>query len=268
NYVNTLGLEIITGRDFSAEFGTDKNEAVLLNETAVRYLGISDNPVARELLLPGGQNGERPVKIIGVIKDFHVQSMQNEIEPLFLYINPDRFYTLAVKFRSGKEQHILNFLEDVWSEVLPERSFNYNFLSNTYDQLYQSEEKIGQMVTIFSVLAILISCLGLFGLASFTVQRKTKEIGVRKVLGATVSGILFSLSRQYAKLVLIASLISFPLSWYLLEKWLQNYAYRIEIGWWNYILAGSIALIVALFAVSFQAIKAAVANPVDSLRYE
>jgi putative ABC transport system permease protein len=268
DYIKTLGLEVTKGRAFSKEYGTDKDAAIILNEKAVSYLGIENNLFDQELQIPGGPDGMRTAKVIGVIKDFNVQSMQNEIEPLFLYINPERFYTLAVRFKPGTGPAVLQSLEQIWKETVPDATFNFSFLSNTYDELYQSEDKIGQMITVFSILAIFISCLGLFGLASFTVERKTKEIGVRKVLGASVLWIVIYLSRQFVKWVILASVIAWPLSWFIINRWLQGYAYRVDINWWIFLIAGGTALIIALGAVSFKAIKAAVANPVEALRYE
>jgi putative ABC transport system permease protein len=264
-YVQALSLEIKQGRNFSEELSPDALSSIIINEKAVKSLNLTD-PIGSEIfLIP---ESSRILKVIGVVKDFHVKSFHNKIEPLFLSINPERFYTIALRIQPTYTQQTIQYLESVWKKVIPGQPFNYTFLDDTYNKLYNSEEKTGQMATIFSLLAIYIACMGLFGLAAFTAEQRTKEIGVRKVLGASVSNIVQLLSKEFVKWVLLANIIAWPIVWYAMNKWLENFAYKIEIGWWVFILAGGIALIIALFMVSYQAIMAATANPVESLRYE
>ena len=268
DYVQTLGLEVIKGRNFSKAFATDITNAILINEKAAETLGLAD-PVGREVLLPGnGTADERFAKIVGVVRDFHVQSLHTAIEPVFLYINPKRFYTIAVRVRPERLAGTLQALEAAWKAQVPDQPFQYTFLAETYNSLYDSETKTSQMAALFSLLAIYIACMGLLGLASFTAEQRTKEIGIRKVLGATVANVVTLLSNDFVKLVLLANLIAWPVAWYAMNKWLQNFAYRISIEWWVFALAGGLALVIALMTVSTQAVRAAMANPVESLRYE
>ncbi len=187
---------------------------------------------------------------------------------MVLFINPEIFYTIAVKISPQNTQHTLDFIESTWKSVLPGQDFQLTFMEDRYHRLYSSEEKISQLFTIFSFLAIYIAALGLFGLASFSAEQRRKEIGIRKVLGATIGGVVTLLSQDYGKLVIIASLISLPLSWYLMNQWLQNFAYRIHISWWIFLFSGITALLIALLTVSFHAVKTALINPTESLRYE
>jgi len=185
-----------------------------------------------------------------------------------LYINPDYFYTVAVRIRPENTQNTLAFLEKTWGQVFPESRFSYTFLEDSYHSLYVSEEKVGQMLTLFSGLAVFVACLGLFGLASYMAEQRYKEIGIRKVLGADVSSIVSLLSKDFTKSVLIANAIAWPAAYFAMNKWLQNYAYRIHLGIWMFVAAGLTVFGVALMTVSYQAIRAALSDPVDSLRYE
>jgi putative ABC transport system permease protein len=266
-YVQTLGLEIKQGRNFSEAFSTDASSSIIINEKAAKSFNLAD-PVGYEIILPSRTGEIRLLKVIGVVKDFHIESLHNNIEPILLYINPNRFYTIALRIQPTNTQQTIQYLESVWKKLIPGQSFNYTFLDDTYNMLYNSEEKAGQMVTIFSFLAIYIACMGLFGLAAFTAEQRTKEIGVRKVLGASVSNIVQLLSKEFVKWVILANIIAWPLAWFVLNKWLENFAYRIDVSWWVFFLSGAIALFIALFTVSTQAIKAAIANPVDALKYE
>ena len=208
------------------------------------------------------------MSVIGVVKDFHVYSLKQRIEPLMLYINPDYFYNIAVKIQPGDTPNTLAGLENTWKSLFPDTLFEYDFLENSYDRLYISEAKIGQLLTLFSGLGIFVACLGLFGLTSFMTEQRHKEIGIRKVLGADVSKIVFLLSQDFTKSVLFANLVAWPLAYYAVSQWLRGYAYRIDIQFWTFLAAGALILFIALLTVSFQAIKAALANPVDTLKYE
>jgi len=266
DYIKSMGMEIVEGRNFSRDFLTDERSAMLLNQEAVKKLNLND-PLGLKFIVPGS-GGMREMTIIGVVRDFHVYSLKKKIEPLMLYINPDYFYNIAMRIRPEDTQNTLASLEKTWKSIFPNTSFDYDFLENSYNRLYISEEKVGQLLTLFSSLAIFVACLGLFGLASYMAEQRYKEIGIRKVLGADVSRIVFLLSKDFTKSVLIANLVAWPVAYYILYKWLQNYAYRIDIGFWIFLAAGLVVLSIALITVSYQAIKAALANPVDTLRYE
>ena len=266
DYVDTMGIEIVEGRNFSSSIVADERSGMLLNEEAVKEFNLSD-PVGEKFQVPGS-GGIRERTVLGVVKDFNVYSLKQKIEPLMLYINPDYFYTIAVRIRPENTQRTIAYLEKTWKNIFPDSPFNYTFLENSYDRLYVSEEKVSQLLTLFSCLVIFVACLGLFGLASFMAEQRHKEIGIRKVLGADVPRLVLFLSKDFIKNVLIANLLSWPLAYYAMNRWLQNYAYRINIGIWPFLAAGIGVLFIALLTVSYQAIKAALANPVDSLRYE
>jgi putative ABC transport system permease protein len=262
-----LGLKIIQGRKFSEEFTTDRTEAIILNESAVKSLGIT-NPVGKKVYLPGGKDSEQLAEIIGVMNNFHITSFRKKIEPMFLYINPNYFYNIALKIDQQHTNEIISSLNDEWLKILPGTQFDYSFLSQTYDNLYESEAKSGRLFSIFSFLSIFIACMGLFGLVSYIIEVRIKEIGVRKVLGADLPGITLLLSKDFIKWVLIANVIAIPAAYYAISKWMENFAYKTEIGFEIFIFSGLIALLIALLTVGFKAIKAAAANPIDSLRYE
>jgi putative ABC transport system permease protein len=262
NFISTLGVHLISGRSFSEKFGTDNNKSVILNESAAKYLGLK-NPVGTSLY-----KGDQEVKIVGVVKDFHITSLKEEIDPFLLYINPERYFTVAVKVLPNQLSKTVTYIKNQWAKIFSDQKIEYSFMDQTYTQLYSSEEKLAQLITFFSLLAIFVACLGLFGLSVFTTEVRTKEIGVRKVLGATVTGISLMLSKQFIIWILISNLFAWPLAFFAVKKWLQDFAYRIEITWWMFAFAGGIALVIALATVSFQAIKAATANPVETLRYE
>ncbi len=268
DFVNTLGLKIKDGRNFSRNFATDSSSAILLNESAVKKLNLK-NPIGKIVYLPGGKEGsEKAATIIGVVKDFHLESLHNKIEPLFIYLNPKRFYTVAVKIEPQNIKSTISFIKSTWEKVLPNKEFSYTFLEDNYNQLYSADEKMEKIFSIFTAFAILIACLGLFGLISFSTEQRTKEIGVRKVLGASIFDIVKIFTNNYLKLILIAIIIASPVSYYLLNIWLQDFAYRIDISIWFFILSGIIVLLIAVLTVIYQIIKAATVNPVKSLRYE
>jgi putative ABC transport system permease protein len=262
DFVKTMKLQVKEGRDFSRNFSTDST-AYLLNEEAVKRIGY-DNPVGKSVTW-----GNHKGTVIGVLKDFHFNSMHHAIEPLIVRLDENWSWgTILIRTKAGETQHVLAGLEKICKELNPKVPFTYRFSDKEFDNLYRSEQVISRLSDYFALLAIFISCLGLFGLATFTAGQRTKEIGVRKVLGASVAGIVQMLSKDFLKLVLFASVIAFPVAWWAMIKWLQNFAYRTDIGWWVFAAAGIIALLIALVTVSFQAIKAAVANPVKSLRTE
>jgi len=267
DYLETFKLKMAQGRFFSREFSTDPKEACVVNEAAVKAMEM-ENPVGKKIIISPGKTSEGTYKIIGILKDFHTESLHKELRPFLL-----RFLTfpggyMCIKIAPGTISNSINFIESKVREIVPSDPFNYNFLDEELDKLYKSEHLASKLVRYFTFLAVFVSCLGLFGLASFTVERKTKEIGVRKIMGASVSRIVFKLSGGFTKCVLIANTIAWPPAWYVMKKWMNNFAYRVNLDLNVFIISGLTALVIALLTVSYQSIKAATANPVDSLRYE
>ncbi|MEJ2636783.1 MAG: hypothetical protein P8184_16015, partial [Calditrichia bacterium] len=207
-------------------------------------------------------------RIIGVIKDFNFSSLHSKIGPLAIYFDPREIQYLLIKLAPGNLSASVKSIESDWSRIAPGFPFEFNFLDDQINKMYLAEQQVGKVINSFSFLALFIACLGLFGLASFTAEQRTKEIGIRKVLGASVPGTVMLLAKEFTRYVLYANLIAWPVAWYVMNRWLQNFAYRIDIGWWVFALAGGLALLIAILTVSAQAIKAALANPVESLRYE
>ena len=264
-YVEALNIEIVEGRNFApTEHATDVS-AFLVNQSAVKALGWQ---TALGKKLKTNNFGKFEGTIIGVVSDFHIGSLKQEIKPLVLpYLRRMPMY-LAIRLHPGNVAEAISAVEETWKKLAPNQPFNYTFLDQDYARLYNREQQMSHVFQIFSGLAILIACLGLFGLAAFTTQQRTKEIGIRKILGASISGIVCLLSKDLLKLVLIANLIAWPIAYYAMNQWLQSFAYRIDLGIGTFILSGLIALLIALLTVSYQAIKAARANPIEALRYE
>ena len=265
DYLNTLGIKVIKGRNFSEDFGTDTS-AVILNEKAVKQLGLTD-ALNQKLYTWVGGGRFVSYNIIGVVKDFNFESLHQDIGPLcFVLRRSTGFCSFKISVRNA--QNILNEAAINWRNFSPGLTFSYSFLDDSFNDLYKSDRQIGLIALLFSGLAIAIACLGLFGLAAFMAEQKTKEIGIRKALGASVTSIFYMLSKEFLKWILIANVLALPIAYYSMNKWLEDFAYRIDISWWVFALSGGIALLIALATVSFQAIKAAVANPIESLRYE
>ncbi|MCK6559026.1 ABC transporter permease [candidate division KSB1 bacterium] len=270
SFIDTYGIQMAAGRNFSVDFPTDSTAAFILNETAVRKIGW---PSPEAAIGKPFQYGNRQGRIIGVVKDFNYESLQQPITPVVLLIAPQSFNSISVKIRAEQPADItatLEFLKQKWQEFRPNFPFQYSFIAERYEQLYQNEHRLGRIFGAFSLLAIFIACLGLFGLASYTAEQRTKEIGVRKVLGASLGNIVFLLSKEFARLVAVATLVSWPLAYFAMSRWLQEFAYRININHQSltFLLAALLALAIALITVSFQSLKAALANPVEALRYE
>jgi len=262
DFLAAFELKVVKGRNFSQNFPTDKN-GYLINETLARLLGWTE-PLGKTIV----RNG--PHKVIGVVKDFHFASLHEPIEPLILTNRPwrDRFDYLAIRLAATNLPQTISAIQAKWQDVAPNIPFEYWFLDSAFDKLYKAEESFQRIFFGFSILAIMVALLGLLSLAAFAAERRTKEIGVRKVLGASVANITALLAKDFIKLVLLANVIAWPVAWYAMHKWLQNFAYRISIEWWVFVLAGGLALVIALLTVSTQAVRAARANPVESLRYE
>ena len=257
-----MNLQLLEGRDFSKEYAGDSS-AYLVNEEALKLLNYK-NPIGRNLSL-WDQKGI----IVGVLKDFHFTSLHDPIKPLIVHAGEtDNGRTILVRTNPGQTRQAVNGLEKICKTLNPQFPFTFSFSDEEYQKLYKSEEIVNRLSNYFAVLAIFISCIGLLGLAMFTAEQRTREIGIRKVLGATVVSLFTLLSGEFITLVILALIIASPVAWWAIHKWLQSFAYRIEIRWWFFAVAGVAALLVALLTVSFQAIKAAVANPVKSLRSE
>ena len=266
DYFKTLGLELKSGRNFSKDYGTDSS-ATILNETAVALLGFQD-PIGKKIYSSPDNAGKVKVyTIVGVVKNFNFESLHQSIGPLAFFLGNSTGMA-SFKIKAANIPVLLKSIEATWKSMGSGMPFHYRFLDDSFNEMYDNERRVGKIAISFSFLAILIACLGLFGLATFIAEQRTKEIGIRKVLGASVNGIVQLLSKDFVRLVIIAFIIATPLAWYIMNKWLQDFSYRVNIGWWVFALAGVIALFIALFTVSFQAIKAALTNPVKNLRTE
>lgn len=264
DFLSFYRIKLLAGRDFSPEYGDDINSrSYIINETLAKRIGWK-NPIGHTFSI-GGQNWG---KVIGVVKDFNFRSLHNKIEPVAFYVYPPWLFYMSVRIGTEDMSRTLGYLEEKLQPYITDRPFSYSFLDEDFARLYEGDKKTRRVFGIFSLLAIVISCLGLFGLASFTAEQKTKEIGIRKILGSSVLGVIKMLSWRFAKWVILANIISLPVAWYVMSRWLQNFGYHINIGLWIFVVSAALALFIALLTISFQSIKAATANPVDSLRYE
>ncbi len=276
DFIETMGIDVLDGRSFSRDVPADINDAFIINEAALRkaraLLGADWMPVGKKMDRYLRAQSEwvlgRPGRIIGVVRDFHYQSLHHQIAPLVLQLNPRTLDHFMVRLQATDLPGVLAHLEDTWNQFLPDRPFEYYFLDVSFDRLYRAEQRTATLLGIFTVLSLIIACLGLFGLAAFTAEQRTKEIGVRKVLGASLFDIVVLLSRGFTVLVVVAFAIAIPLAYLVVNRWLDNFAYRIDLSWPIVLGAGLAALLVALLTVSYQAIRAGMADPVDSLRYE
>lgn len=266
-YIPTLGMQLLAGRNFSAQRDSDA-AAMVLNETAARALGLGEDALGEVLYSANNQGKRTSYQVIGIVKDFHFRSLHERISPLVMVWGEHPAGSVIVKVNTADISGLLASIATQWSVYAPEEPFSYSFLNERYAKAYQAEQKLGFILGLFAGLTIFIACLGLFGLALFTAERRTKEIGIRKVLGAGEVSIVLLLSKDFVKLVLIAFLIASPIAWWAMHNWLQDFAYRISISWWIFMGAGMLALFIALATVSVQALKAALANPVKNLRTE
>lgn len=262
DFIDTFGLEMEQGRFFSKEFSTDATDGYVVNQAAVRAMEI-DDPVGKEFRV-----WDISGLIIGVVKDYNFESLHNEIIPMALRIDPRGYQEVCIRIAPHNVAHTLGYIENKWKEIYPEYPFEYSFLEERIQNLYRSEQSTGNLISVFTGLALFISCLGIFGLSSYTAEQRTKEIGIRKVLGASVASMVKFISKEFVILVLIANIIVWPFAYILLKKWLQTFAYQVDIGFAVFVLTGLAVLAASLFTVSWQILRAAVANPVDSLRYE
>ena len=272
DYLETMGMELVKGRFLDPTRPSDSS-AIVLNETAVDKFMFSD-PIGKKVYtltgnVEGHSNPEdfQELTVIGVVKNFHWTSLRENIGALSMQLGQSTGL-ISFRYAAGESKNVIAALESKWKEMAPGQPFSYRFLDDSFAQVYRAEQRVGQIAGIFALLAILVSCLGLFGLASFTAEQRTKEIGIRKVLGATTTGIVVLLSKDFMKLVLIALVIASPLAWLLMRRWLQEFAFRIDIEWWVFVLAGTVAVVVAFLTMSVQSVRAALANPVESLKNE
>ncbi|MDB5008916.1 MAG: cell division protein FtsX [Mucilaginibacter sp.] len=269
DYIKTLDMKMAAGRSFSNQMLTDSS-GIILNEAAAKFLGLKD-PLNKPLYRSNGGkqdiSNSKEYHIIGVVKDFNFSSLRDVISPVVLVLAHNTG-ALSIRVNTKNLPALLSQIKDKWRSISPGVQMNFSFMDQDFDASYRAEQRVGTIFVVFTTLAIIIACLGLFGLAAYAAEQRTKEIGIRKILGASIGAIAGMLSFDFIKLVFIAILISLPLGWFLMNKWLQEFAYRVNIQWWVLALAGFIAIFIAFITISFQSVKAAIANPADSLRSE
>jgi len=268
DFFPAYGIPFAAGRNFSRDFKTDDSTAFIINETAMRMIGWQ-NP-AEAIGRPFEYEGRHSGRLIGVVKDFNFESLHERVKPIVFYMptGGNNFTHISLKLSGNNIPTALSHVEKIWRQFIPDFPYQYTFVDESFGQLYEAEQRQGRLFTLFSGVAIFIASLGLFGLAAFATAQRVKEIGIRKVLGASVGNIVTLISKDFVWLVLIASVIAVPVAWYAMSNWLEDFAYRIQLPWWMFALAVSLALAIALLTVSFQAVRAAVANPVESLKTE
>ncbi|WP_226998993.1 ABC transporter permease [Flavisolibacter tropicus] len=275
DYIKTMGLQLVAGRDFSRQMATDVSEGFIINETAVKELGFGtpEKAIGQPLHWDKWSAADSldPIKkgkVIGVVKDFHVKSLHEKLSTTILQIYPQVLVKMAIKVKAAHLPNTIQHIKNTWNSFSPDYPLDYKFLDENFAVMYSSEDKLSTLLWIFTIMAIFIGCMGLFGLAAFSAEQRIKEIGIRKVLGASVLNITAMLSKTFLKPVFIAALIAFPIAWWAMNNWLQDFEYRVNISWWVFLITGFIALLIALITVSFQSIKAATTNPAKSLRTE
>ena len=260
DFVDTYGIELLSGRNFSRDYGTDTTGTFIINEAALNKYEVSADEILNRTL--------NRSKVVGVIKDFHFKSLHKEVEPLVLILDENSVDYISVRLNPGNFRNTLDEIETVWNEVNPGQDFRFTFIDERLNDQYAAEIKTGNLFMIFSILSIFVACLGLFGLAAFTTEEKTKEIGIRKVLGASVANVSMSLLKQFTKWVIVANIIAWPIGYYIMSEWLQDFAYRTNMQITTFVLAALLAFLIAAATVSYQSVKAALANPVKSLKHE
>ncbi|GAB5522574.1 MAG: ABC transporter permease [Roseivirga sp.] len=267
DYMSTFGINILKGRDFDRSVPVDSTQSIMLNEQAARELNVLEDPIGRIIQVNLGGNWVDK-KVIGLVADVNFEPLQRKTEATFYGPIFGAYSYLYVKVKPGNQRAAIDHINAIWDQFAPQQPFEYSYLESDLNELYASEEQLSQVVIFFAVLAILIACLGLFGLASFATEQRIKEIGVRKVLGASVAQVLLLLSKDFVLLILIAFVVAAPVSYYLTDWWLQDFAFKVNIGWLTFFLAGIIAILIALITVGYKAINAARSNPVKALRFE
>jgi putative ABC transport system permease protein len=264
DFLDTYQMEMAAGRGFRADMPTD-SAAYLINETAARQLGWED-PLQQQLAMPAV--GREAGPIIGVVRDFHFRSLQEAIAPLYFFMNPGWYSEISLRLKADDMQKTLAQIEQKWANFEPGQPFAYQFFDQSFDSLHASESRTATIIRWFTVIAVLITVLGLFGLSTYTAERRTREIGIRKVLGASVGSLVGMLSRDFLRLVIIGFIVAIPLAWIVTRQWLSNYAYHIKVSWQYFALAGLIAIVIAFLTVSYQSLRAALVNPVETLKNE
>ncbi len=262
DYLDTYGIEMVAGRYFRADMADSPAGDFVLNETAAKLLGWSE-PLGKTLEWKG-----RKRRVIGVVKDYHDRSFKEAIAPTAIVFRTGLFWSLSVRIKGQDIPETLRFLEKNWKQFLPTRLFTYAFVDENLDRMYQAEMKLGNLASVFAIIAIFVACLGLFGLISFSAEQRTKEIGIRKILGASESGLVLMISGEFTRLVLVANLVAWPLAYWAMDQWLASFVYHIDVGMMPFVVSGMLAFAIALTTVGRQAWKTARANPVDALRYE
>jgi putative ABC transport system permease protein len=267
NYIPTLGMQLIKGRNFSSTFRTD-SKAIIINEAAAKFLS-TEEVLNKKLYRLEDVNTKKITEyhIIGVVKNFHFNSLRETITPMTLMYGADRG-SISVRINAADASPVIAAIKNKWQSMAPAQPFDYSFMDEDFNRQYAADQRTGQIFITFTILAILIACLGIFALVSYAAEQRVKEIGIRKVLGASIFTIVKLLSFNFLKLVLVASVVAFPVAWWIMNIWLQGFAYRIDMSWEIFALAGSAALLIALITVSFQSIRSAMANPVKSLKLE
>lgn len=273
DYVETLGMKMVAGRNFSRHFPSDSS-GVILNQSAVLRLGLAENPIGQRLSLfrenhDGSQNRSQleSYTIIGVVKDFNYESLRQDVQPLGLFFGTSTG-SVAFRYDAARTKEVIEVLQSTWKQLAPGEPFNYTFLDEDFQKTFSSEQKLGNIFTVFSTLAIIIACMGLFALTTFTTQQRTKEIGIRKVMGASVQQIVQLLSVAFGRLILTSFVLAVPLAALGISWYLQQFAFRTEISLWLYVKAGLIAFALGAITVGYHSVKAARNNPVDSLKHE
>jgi putative ABC transport system permease protein len=264
DFIPSYGIEMVAGRNFSESFATDK-KAAILNQKGVTLLGFKSPSEAINQKIVRNRD---TLTIVGVTADFHQLGLQKSIDPMILILRPNSYRFYSLKMNGNNAEKTIAGLRTIWSQYFPKDPFDYFFLDESFGLQYKADMLFGTVFGIFAFVAIFIACIGLLGLSAYNVLQRTKEIGIRKVMGATVKSILVLLSRDFLKLILIALIFAVPLGWYIMGRWLEDYAFRIQIGWWIFLVAGSVALLIAVTTICLQTLRAATTNPVTSLRSE
>jgi putative ABC transport system permease protein len=268
DFVETMDIELVAGRDLSMAIPTDQTNAFLLSTSAVQALGFASPQAALGERIHWQQGEGKTGTVVGVVRDMHTRSLHETVEPMLIHVFPERYSAFALRLRGDDLAGTLDFIETQWAAQVPSQPFDYAFLDDTIDRLYRTDEQIGRLTGLFAMLAIVIACVGLFGLAAYTAARRRKEIGIRKVLGATAGSVIALLSGEYVRLVGLAFIVATPLAYLVAQQWLENFAYRIELGPWIFVGAGGLALLVTLLTVSTQAVRAARVDPATVIRTE
>jgi len=270
DFVPTMKMKLLAGRNFAADHPTDKTEGFILNEEAVKKMGWGDatHSIGKTIQWIKPDAVLKKGKVLGVVKNFNISPLKSSVQPLVMHYSALRLQYLYVRFNQSDVARLTATVQRKFTEFYPKQSFEYSFLDDDLNALYSSEKRLGTIFSYFSLLAVLIACLGVLGLSLYSIQQRTREIGIRKVLGADVLSITAGLVKEFVKPVVMAAIVSTPIAWYMIHKWLEVFAYRTNISWWVFIIAGALAVLIAVLTISVQSIRAAVTNPVKSLRTE